>query len=331
MLDNQQLKAQLSNARVYTDFSGLNSLKNAAKTPDSKTAKEVSQQFEGIFLQMALDSMRKAGQAFESDISKSSAVGFYQGMFDSQVALQLAGKSNLGFATAIEKQINSQNKPVTTDSKLPLNTLPEKLLGMLRNLPGVSGTSASQSANLSPATTTSITSTEPSSTTTQFATPADFIRGLWQMAKQHAGELGVQPAVLLAQAALETGWGKHVIQDDSGQSSHNLFNIKAGGSNHAATQVASLEYQNGQMQSVQSGFRTYDSYADSFADYVQLVKNNPRYQVALQQSAEPHAYMRALAKAGYATDPHYADKVMNLMKSAAFQDATKEMENMTKV
>jgi flagellar protein FlgJ len=125
--------------------------------------------------------------------------------------------------------------------------------------------------------------------------------------------LGIAPEVLLAQAALETGWGRFVAADQRG-SSNNLFNIKAGaGWSGPTVAVQTLEYRNGVAEREQATFRAYASPADSFDDYVKLIAGSPRYQSAREAAADPQAYLRGLQRSGYATDPAYADKVLDIL------------------
>ncbi len=148
--------------------------------------------------------------------------------------------------------------------------------------------------------------------TVENKSPEDFVASIWPQAKRAAAELGVDPKVLIAQAALETGWGKHQIQTTgaSGNSANNLFGIKAGGS-WRGDSVRSLttENINGADRSELANFRAYASPAESFADYVKLLKTQPRYRDALAAGNDGRRYAAALQKAGYATDPAYAAKI----------------------
>ena len=146
-------------------------------------------------------------------------------------------------------------------------------------------------------------------------TPEEFIRDLLPHARKGAAELGVKPGVLIAQAALETGWGQKVIRHADGRSSFNLFGIKAdtGWSGDRVT-VATLEYENGIAAKQRAAFRSYDSLAGAVSGYVDFIRSNPRYQSALEQAADPDAYLSGLKAAGYATDPAYAEKIRAIMK-----------------
>jgi flagellar protein FlgJ len=139
-------------------------------------------------------------------------------------------------------------------------------------------------------------------------TPAEFVSALLPQAKAAAEALGVEPRLLLAQAALETGWGRSLPNED-GASSHNLFGIKAGASwNGAAVEHLTLEHENGVTGPRRESFRAYASAAESFGDYVQLISTAERYAGALEHGGSAEAYARGVTEAGYATDPAYADK-----------------------
>jgi flagellar protein FlgJ len=144
-------------------------------------------------------------------------------------------------------------------------------------------------------------------------TPEQFVERVWPHAQKAAAELGVDPRVLVAQAALETGWGRHVPRASDGSAGHNLFGIKAGRSwEGERASHATQEFTNGRMQAERADFRTYDSVEQSFNDYVALVRGNPRYAPALAVAGNSGAYANALQRAGYATDPQYAQKLTSI-------------------
>jgi flagellar protein FlgJ len=151
--------------------------------------------------------------------------------------------------------------------------------------------------------------------TPAFATQAEFLDTLRPHAEAAGRRLGVDADLLLAQAALETGWGRGIIQHPDGRSSHNLFGIKADGRwDGPRATVQTLEYEQGIAVRRQAPFRAYGSFAESFRDYADFILGNDRYQPALAQAASPAGYMRALQEAGYATDPQYAEKVLRVWR-----------------
>ncbi|AMJ56685.1 MULTISPECIES: flagellar assembly peptidoglycan hydrolase FlgJ [Stenotrophomonas] len=140
-------------------------------------------------------------------------------------------------------------------------------------------------------------------------TPEGFVASIWPHAERAARELGVDPRALVAQAALETGWGKRHIKRDNGDSSHNLFGIKANGWSGERATTGTHEYVNGQRRNETASFRAYGSMAESFGDYVRMLKTSPRYQAALSAGSDVRSFAQGLQRAGYATDPAYAAKI----------------------
>lgn len=145
-------------------------------------------------------------------------------------------------------------------------------------------------------------------------TPEGFVASIWQHAQRAAKELGVDARALVAQAALETGWGKRHIKHADGSTSHNLFGIKANGWNGQRAVAGTHEYVDGVRRNETASFRAYSSPAESFADYVRLLKTSPRYQQALQAGTDVQGFARGLQRAGYATDPQYARKVSQIAR-----------------
>ncbi|HKM37099.1 MAG TPA: flagellar assembly peptidoglycan hydrolase FlgJ [Thiopseudomonas sp.] len=146
----------------------------------------------------------------------------------------------------------------------------------------------------------------------KFASPAEFVATMMPMAEQAAKKLGVDPRYLVAQAALETGWGKSIIHNKAGESSHNLFGIKAHGWGGASANVTTSEYVQGVQVKEKADFRSYGSFEQSFNDYVDFLQSNGRYGKALQATANPERFVSELQQAGYATDPQYARKISQI-------------------
>ena len=160
-----------------------------------------------------------------------------------------------------------------------------------------------------------------------YSSPTSFVKAIWPYAQASAEKLGVDPRVLVAQAALETGWGRGVIRHADGRSSNNLFGIKGGGSWQEETvSVPTLEYRDGVAVKERALFRSYDSLATSFHDYVQFLQNNPRYKEALMHVGDPQQFTSALQEAGYATDPRYAEKINQLIGGDTLASALSELK-----
>ena len=154
-----------------------------------------------------------------------------------------------------------------------------------------------------------------------FKGPRDFVKTLWPSAVNAAKQIGVSPKVLIAQAALETGWGKHIIRRQDGSNSNNLFGIKADHKWEGDKVVANtLEYRDGVVRRENAAFRAYDSMESSMEDYAQFISNGPRYQKVMENPNDAEAYVKSLQDSGYATDPQYADKIINIMNGKPFQE-----------
>ncbi|SDS61456.1 flagellar assembly peptidoglycan hydrolase FlgJ [Pseudomonas granadensis] len=148
-----------------------------------------------------------------------------------------------------------------------------------------------------------------------FSSADEFVNTMLPMAKEAADRIGVDPRYLVAQAALETGWGKSVMRAQDGSSSHNLFGIKASSNwKGDSARAITSEFRNGAMVKETAEFRSYASYKDSFHDLVTLLQSNNRYQEVLKSADNPEQFVRELQKAGYATDPNYANKISQIAK-----------------
>lgn len=326
-----------NSADVYTDLNGLAKLKAEARNNSPAAVKEVAKQFESIFLSNVLKGMRDAKLA--DGISDNDQSKFYKEMYDQQLAVHLSGKPGVGLADLIVKQLSrddkQDSKKLETEDFLNRSSSSNKTVSASSHT--VSKTAATRESNdwLKPKNeiinaylhdkhpVKEISENKLKNIISRpIQSAEDFVQKLTPYAEQAAKELGVAPKVLLAQAALETGWGRSVIKHSDGSSSFNLFNIKAGKSWQGnQTQVSTLEYENGVARKEQAGFRAYNSYQESFQDYVHFIKNNPRYQDALQHVGNGERYLQELQRAGYATDPSYARKVMGIYHGDAMAQA----------
>jgi flagellar protein FlgJ len=295
--------AGLQQASVYTDFQGLDKLRLAAKEKSPEAVKVVAKQFESLFLQMMLKSMRQANLGGGEGIFDSQQTKMYRDMFDKQVALEMSKGQGIGLAKMLVQQLaHGMHLPGSDPGaqKDPAMALPKR----------------SAIHAIQPPTASAKAGKAKSADPVAFDSPEAFVRQLWPQARKAAASLGVAPEALLAQAALETGWGKAVIRGADGHSSYNLFNIKADSRwNGARVAKDTLEFQDGVAVKERAQFRAYGSYAESFKDYVNFLKDNPRYRQALESTASPEAFVGALQDAGYATDPAYAHKIKRIMHS----------------
>ncbi len=293
----------IDSSQVYTDFSGLAALRARAREDKDAALDEVSRQFESLFLQMMLKSMRDASLGGGLMDSKQSE--FYRDMYDKQIAVDMAQKQGIGLADVLKRQLGGGISAQYSDLS------PEKYLGMPITARPVDGADAATVARRSVDTPAAFD-----------GSPEAFVDALWPVAEQAAAKINLPPEALLAQAALETGWGRHVMQHGTGDSSHNLFGIKADSRWQGdKVMVSTLEYRDGVALNTRANFRAYESFEHSFSDYVDFVQRNPRYQQALAQTNDPKAYFSALQEAGYATDPAYAQKIQRILDSESMQRA----------
>ncbi len=328
-----QLQSQLQARDSYTDLKGLQNLKQLGQQDQDQALRQLSRQFESLFLNMMLKSMRSASDVFGKDNElNSSEMKLHQEMFDHQLALNLSKGRGLGLADTLYRQLKGQygSSSVAADSVKPENTQ-STAFGADASRSNASRSDVSRSdVTRFDASRSDISRSEASrpersavdnapaadSPATRQAiavNPEAFVDALSPYARAAAEQLGIDPGVLIAQAALETGWGQHVLHDSAGNSSFNLFNIKA--DSHwrgERINVTTVEFKDGLAVREKADFRRYDGLQQSFADYVDFLTSSSRYQPALAAGTDAEDYMRALQRAGYATDPNYADKVLRI-------------------
>ena len=294
---------------LYSDFTGLSKLKVQAREGQAAARTETARQFESLLLGQMLKAMRAASGGQGVLDSKQSL--FYRDMQDQQLALQMSKSGGIGLAQVVDRQLAGK-----ADTGAPASgsaPAPGRQVGDYRAAPvwsRVPNAAPPVDAGSVPA--KSGTGEAPS----LGAGPVAFLRDLWPHAERAARALGVAPEALLAQAALETGWGRHVMRGADGSPSYNLFGIKADASwDGELVHTSTLEFKDGVAVKTRAAFRAYGSFAESFADYVGFLKANPRYQKALAAARDPGTYVEELQRAGYATDPAYAAKLKRIMGS----------------
>ncbi|CAE1147253.1 flagellar assembly peptidoglycan hydrolase FlgJ [Serratia sp. Tan611] len=298
-----------SMAGAAYDAQALNGLKSAAAADPQGNLKQVARQVEGMFVQMMLKSMRAALP--KDGMLSSDQTRLYTSLYDQQIAQQLSQKG-LGLADMMVRQLGSAGRPPSeTAGTVPmaldgdrLQALPRQALEQLvrRALPPM----PSVPGNPAP------------------LNNGNFVARLSTPARLASQQSGIPHQLIVAQAALESGWGRREIPAADGSPSHNLFGIKAGsGWRGPVTEITTTEFEQGAAKKIKARFRVYGSYVEAIADYVKLLTGNPRYAgVAAARTPEQAAH--ALQQAGYATDPHYARKLVSViaqMKSAGEQVA----------
>jgi len=293
------MTAPVGDASIYTDLSSLTKLKAGAQAQDPAAIKEVAKQFESLFARMMLKSMREAN--FGDPLLGSDQQDFYQGMFDDQLAVEMSKGRGLGLADMLVQQLTKAGMASPENA----TSSPAELTGDVPFAVRAKAAAGADSASfIGSRGGVGNTGTWPP------ATQEDFIRQLWPAAQAAGEELGVDPKNLLAQAALESNWGKSTPCDAQGNCSFNLFGIKAGTSwSGAAVTSRTLEVENGIAVPRRERFRAYGSAEESFQDYARLLQNNDRYASALNTGTDVKAFANALQNGGYATDPSYATKV----------------------
>ncbi len=279
------------NNNFYADPQGLNALRNDARAQDPGALKEAAKQFESLFTHMLLKSMREANKSFGDSLFNSEQTEFYQGMFDDQLAVHLSQGRGLGLADMLVRQLQHSAEGSGLGAR-----------GAGQNaVPGTSSASAASLSSFLPE------SRVPSPASTKL----DFVQRMRPYAEAAARELGVDPDALLAQAALETGWGKSIPCNADGECSFNLFGIKTGSKwTGASVNVRTLEFEEGIPMRKVDRFRAYESPAESFRDYARLIGGSARYEKAVGTGSNVAAFASALQQGGYATDPNYARKLV---------------------
>lgn len=320
------------------DVQSVQRLKYSAANSPQGSLKEASRQFEAVFLQMMLKSMRDASP--QSGLLQSHQMDMMRSMQDQQWAQQLAGKG-LGLADQLVQQLEGSGLPGTTAlpaasgkedasaliAGIPRGT-PRLLHGGLRT-PGFASDASRHDMAISGTPSNGATDNDVDVAPSSARADGDdrpahvraFLEQLAGPARRAEQASGVPAELILAQAALETGWGQREIPTANGGNSHNLFGIKAGRSwQGATTEITTTEYVNGRPIKMADRFRVYDSYTEAFADYASLIGDNPRYRGVVAASS-PDQAARALQQGGYATDPRYAEKLQGIMAQLGGLDA----------
>ena len=269
----------------YGDAGGMDALKLRASKDPKAVVREAAKQFESLFMQQLLKTMRESAQS--SGMLDNEATKLGSEMLDTQWAGKLSGQPgglSEVIARQLERQMGMNPGPIPkTDSanRTPVNPIkPDAPVGL------------PQQAALG------------------------FVQQHQTAAASAEKASGIPASFMIAQAAHETGWGRKEIKHTDGTPAYNLFGIKAGANwNGPTADVTTTEYIGGQARKVVQKFRAYSSYAESFADYAQMMKNNPRYEQVLASRGDARGFAQGLQRAGYATDPAYADKLSRVINT----------------
>ena len=271
---------------LAADAQSLGNLKLEAGKNTPGSIKETAKQFESLFMKELLKSMREA--TMKSGMLDNPGSDLGTDLLDQQFAVQMSGQPG-GLSDLIAQQLTRQMNPSPDGTVKPANPQP-----------------ADPARNVGPVNNPAAGKTGKAPTAGQVA----FVNKLSDAASKVEKTSGIPASFMLGQAGHETAWGQHEIKMKGGAPSFNLFGIKAGaGWTGKVAEVSTTEYTNGVAEKKVAKFRAYDSYEDSFKDYARMISDSPRYAQVKQQTSSVHAFASGLQKAGYATDPEYANKL----------------------
>ena len=322
-------------SRIALDARALDDLKAKSKSDPRAALKGATQQFEAYFMQTMLKSMRDTlsqDSMFDSDQTR-----FYTSMFDQQLGQNLAGSGSMGLARMLEAQLSRSQFPGAAPESSAAD-----LLSKGRSLPV--GETFPDVRPLSPAVERALrehfakpaanhlqkneaNATLPGAEVSPLRangaalTPREFVASVWPHAVEAAEVTGLPPHLMVAHAALESGWGKSEPLRADGSPSYNLFGVKAGKRwSGDSVEASTTEYLNGQAQTQIEKFRAYGSYREAFLDYANLLAANPRYSSVLN-AGNGTDFANSLQQSGYATDPMYAAKLSRIIQGKTLRDA----------
>lgn len=311
------MTSSVTNNDLAMDVQSVAKLKNMAQQNSPEALKESAKQFEALFINMMLQSMRKATP--QGGLFESHEKALYTSMYDQQLSQTLANRG-MGLADMLIQQLNKNNPDAAVSQKqstayvgsavLPKVAESHLRSALLRNI-----------ANLAPMADIDLdmidkpASFSKNPSTSGSGSVQDFCNKMQSHAK-HAEQLtGIPSSFILAQAAMESGWGQREITMADGSSSHNLFGIKAGSDwKGKVAEITTTEYMDGVPRKVVARFKAYNSEAEAFRDYAQLLSNSPRYGNVIANGQTAQGFAQGLQKAGYATDPAYANKLMKVIQ-----------------
>ncbi len=266
------------------DVTSVDALRQSARQNSPEALKGAAQQFEALLMNMMLKSMREATPQdgmFDSDQTRT-----FTSMLDQQLSQNLSTKG-LGLADVLVRQLSPKVR--------------EQAAARVAAADAGATPSINDAGEVNPARPKHV---------------RDFHAAVASHAEEASRATGIPAKFLIGQAALESGWGRHEIVAADGSRSHNMFGIKAtGGWNGKVVEAMTTEYVNGVPQRRLEKFRAYESYADAFSDYASMLRNNPRYERVLATAQDANAFAQGLQRAGYATDPHYADKLSRIIRT----------------
>jgi flagellar protein FlgJ len=299
--------------RLSLDVQGVDALRRTVRSSPQEGMKQASKQFEVMFMQMVLKSMREATPS--DGMFGSQQEKMYTSMLDQQLAQNLSGRG-LGLAEAMFAQLNRTAGGADVPAALPADKSPGMPGAAVSRVPQPVASVAApvvRTPDLSLYETATAQATLSRSALPQ-AHVEQFVSRLLPAAQRASEATGVPAQLIMAQAALESGWGRREIRAEDGQTSYNVFGIKADKSwKGPVVETMTTEYVNGVAQKGRASFRAYGSYDEAFSDYARFLVTNPRYANVLS-TQDPAEAAHGLQRAGYATDPQYGGKLVRIMK-----------------
>ncbi|CAN7248861.1 flagellar assembly peptidoglycan hydrolase FlgJ [Rhizobacter sp. LjRoot28] len=295
------------------DIGSISRLRNSASADPRAAIKEASKQFESIFMQQLLKGMRDANETMSPGMFDNAGTKMGTEMLDQQYAKEMTGRPG-GLAELIERQLQRQlGDPVANiASEAAANPAkpdpaPRSFIGRMFSREAAPSSTPAAAAPAAAERPISLQGRERQ---------VEFLKRHEDAAKAAEASSGIPATFMMAQAAHESGWGRREIRNGDGSSSHNVFGIKAGpGWKGAVTEITTTEVIGGQARKVTAKFRAYASYEESFKDYARMMKNNPRYAQVVENADSAQGFARGLQRAGYATDPQYADKLTRMINT----------------
>ncbi len=296
-----------SQSSWFADRAGLADLRLGARQQDPAAARATAQQFEALFIQLMIRSMRDAG--LQGELFNSSQMQTYFELHDRQIALDMARRGGIGLADfMVEQMATGAGSSLPEERSLPM---PERVhfAPMLRFVGPPAPPAAAPVANDG-------WSGPVEARVAPIRDPRDFVGRMLPLAREAAARLGVSAEAIVAQSALETGWGRQLMRRPDGTPAWAMFGIKAGADWRGDTVSAdTIEIRDGQAVRERARFRAYSSMAEAVADYARFLASRSRYAGALRAGSDPVAFAHGLQQGGYATDPDYARKLIRVLES----------------
>ena len=337
---------------IHSDNHSLNNIRKQALTDSNSAVEAAAKEFEAFFMNEMLKSMRQASEVIGDDsMFSSSEEKMFVGMLDEQMSVDLSQQGTLGIAKMMLRELNPEQNQQSTSfvKRMPenftINNSPidrqNTINNITHNISPIKLTSNNGVNESNEIKINTLKSNKANPLITEvvvsevivpdvmpakkslFASATEFVKQLMPIAKKSADKIGVDPKILIAQAALETGWGEHIIHNEKGLPSFNLFGIKNSESwKGESVKINTLEVESGEFVKRKESFRSYENFEKSFEDIVNFISENPRYKEAMEVVSDAKKFIQSVQDAGYATDPDYANKIMSIFNRDTLMDSS---------